>query len=76
MIIRKKQTRLVYCNQCGQVINGDGKHTDYLEVNKAWGYFSEKDLKIHSFDLCETCYDQMIRGFKIPIDIKNNNEAI
>ncbi len=76
MILRKKQKPLICCNQCGQVINQKGSHNDFLQINKAWGYFSNKDLTIHSFNLCETCYDHLVQDFKIPVYSKNNNEAI
>lgn len=65
------------CNHCGQVIKDDGPiYEDFLKVEKKWGYFSDKDLEIHTFYLCECCYDQIIKNFKIPVAIKNNNEAI
>ena len=33
-----------------------------------WGYFSEKDGERHHFDLCESCYDDLVSSFKIPVD--------
>lgn len=66
----------IYCNQCGQVILSNNEHVDYLKVSKSWGYFSNKDLQIHTFYICESCYDNLIKNFVIPINIKNNNEAI
>jgi len=41
-----------------------------------WGYFSEKDGERHSFDLCEDCYDAMIKNFKIPICIEKRTELM
>lgn len=59
----------VYCNCCGQVINETGSmKEDYLQVRKAWSYFSSKDLTGHSFNMCEVCYDNMIASFKIPVE--------
>ena len=34
------------------------------------GYFSEKDGERHSFDLCESCYDDLLRTFRIPAEIE------
>lgn len=51
----------VFCNKCGTQIAGD-----YLQVNKEWGYFSDKDTEIHRFALCEKCYDEMIKTFTTP----------
>ena len=41
-----------------------------------WGYFSEKDMEQHEFDLCEACYDKMIQAFTIPVDRKIENELL
>ena len=38
-----------------------------MHVCKDWGYFSEKDLVRHEFDMCEQCYDKMIGEFQIPV---------
>lgn len=67
---------VIKCNKCGQEIAHLERHEDYLKVNKSWGYFSDKDLQNHTFYLCETCYDHLIKDFVIPVEIKINNEAI
>ena len=41
---------------------------EVLEVEKRWGYFSEKDGQTDRFDLCEACYDEWVDGFLIPIE--------
>ena len=58
----------IYCNQCGKKLEKCGKVSteDFLHVEKDWGYFSKKDTKMHSFVLCEECYDKMISRFVIP----------
>ena len=55
----------VVCNKCGREIPLE--HTDYFHAEKVWGYFSEKDGRQDSFDLCETCYDKMIAEFAVKI---------
>jgi [ribosomal protein S18]-alanine N-acetyltransferase len=55
------------CNKCGKDIVG---HDDYLEVQKIWGYYSNKDFDTHSFVLCEECYDELVSSFKIPASIE------
>ncbi|MEE1315472.1 MAG: hypothetical protein UHS49_06910 [Faecalimonas sp.] len=63
----------IICNQCGKEIevrNGVLQE-DVLRVEKRWGYFSEKDNELHSFDLCEACYDALVAGFQIPIEKEN-----
>lgn len=59
----------VKCNCCGKEIASDkyGYTSDYLSVNKRWGYNSSFDNEIHSFDICEECYKNIISNFKIPI---------
>lgn len=58
----------VYCNKCGKLIfdHDTKKKSDYLSLTKEWGYFSNKDMEIHNFDLCEACYDAFIESFKYP----------
>ncbi len=55
------------CNCCGRVMKVENGiimegcfHVDY-----PWGYFSKKDGIMHSFDLCEECYDKWIDGLTI-----------
>lgn len=58
----------VYCNKCGREIITSGEdQEDYLEVAKRWGYFSNKDLVGQAFNLCESCYDQFVANFKVPV---------
>lgn len=65
----KKKLKSVICNCCGRELNMNGCHVSegVLRVRKDWGFFSEKDLKRHEFDLCEKCYDNMIETFQIPV---------
>lgn len=73
----KIKDNIIYCNCCGNIIDDVRfPKKDYLKVEKAWGYFSEKDLEIHEFYLCEECYNNIISKFKVPPSIKNNNEPI
>lgn len=68
----------VICNKCGRkmkIVNGI-LHEDGLFVVKDWGYFSEKDLQIHKFNLCEACYDNMIRDFAVPIEVSQKEAAL
>lgn len=60
----------IKCNCCGQTIKKIDKvplHEDYLHIEKKWNYFSSKDLQIHNFDICESCYDKWCSTFMIPI---------
>lgn len=55
------------CNGCGrplQVENGILRE-DVFEGKKQWGYFSGRDGEMHSFLLCEECYNDMIQKFAV-----------
>ncbi len=60
------------CNGCGRKLkrsnNSDILLEDVFMAEKAWGYFSKKDMTRHRFILCEECYDELIAGFAVPPD--------
>lgn len=72
------QLETVVCNCCGKkIVVLDGVVREgVLSVNHPWDFFSEKDGEVHHFDLCEDCYDAMIREFKIPVDIEEQLEYL
>ena len=55
----------VICNCCGREIPCET--ADYFHGEKTWGYFSEKDGRKDSLDLCEMCYDKLTETFKIKL---------
>lgn len=62
-----KEVEKIICNKCGKeipVLRGVPQE-DILEVEKRWGYFSNKDNRVDQFDLCEDCYDEFIKSFRI-----------
>lgn len=72
---RTEETKVIdkiICNRCGKeiAVSGSVPESDTLFVEKRWGYFSDKDNEVHSFDLCEACYDEWIAGFRIPVERK------
>ena len=64
-----KDINKIFCNKCGKEIamNHGRLEEDVLSVDKRWGYFSNKDNQVDSFDLCEKCYDEFVATFTIPI---------
>lgn len=73
----KTQEKII-CNCCKKVIleqNGIPK-AEYLHVEKQWGYFSGKDGEKQEFDLCEECYDMLVRSFQIPVKSQEVTELI
>ena len=68
----------IYCNKCGKKIlleKGIVKEGAF-SIDYGWGYFSRKDGQNHSLDLCEDCYDELIKSFKLPINIVERNEIV
>lgn len=68
----------VICNCCGKEItveNGIIKEgVMSAEIN--WGYFSNNDGENHKFDLCESCYWEIIKNFKIPVEKGSYTEML
>ncbi len=64
-----KEVGKIFCNKCGReiAVHQGRPEEDVLEVEKRWGYFSDKDNRVDSFDLCEKCYDEFVATFSIPI---------
>ncbi len=67
-----KEIETIVCNKCGKEIRVKSgiPSEDILQVEKRWGYFSDKDNEEHTFDLCEACYDELVAGFQIPVDVE------
>ncbi len=63
-----ERMRDMYCNACGRELKMEHGMLleDAFEARKQWGYFSKKDTQMHSFVLCEKCYDQMVERFVCP----------
>lgn len=66
----------MYCNACGRELKMEQGllMEDAFEAKKQWGYFSEKDTQIHSFVLCEKCYDKMVQNFVYPPEVSDVTE--
>lgn len=65
-----RREQKIICNKCGKEINMEKGmyYQDVLFVEKRWGYFSEKDNEVHTFDICESCYDEWTSTFLIPVE--------
>lgn len=68
----------VICNRCGKklVVKDGILREGAARFDHAWDFFSEKDGEIHHWDLCEECYDQLIREFRIAPEIEEQLEFI
>lgn len=68
-----KEENEMKCNVCGQLLKDK---SDYIEIKKEWGYFSDKDTQIHEFRICEKCYDRIVKQFEIPPRVTEKNEIL
>lgn len=74
----KKTLEKVVCNQCGRELKLENGivQEGVFKGEPHWGYFSDKDGEKHSFDLCEKCYDRLIRGFLVPVAVEDETELL
>lgn len=74
----QKMLTAVICNGCGRELRvEDGVLREgCFEGKQSFGYFSTMDGERHSFDLCEDCYQKMIRQFAIPVEREENTELL
>ncbi len=71
-----KEKESIVCNVCGRKIKMDNGilKEDIFEGRKQWGFFSNKDSVLHSFYICEPCYDKIASSFLIPPKITEMTE--
>ena len=49
---------------------------DAFEATKEWGYFSKKDMEVHSFNLCEECYEELIESLRFQFKLEKSGSFI
>ena len=66
------------CNCCGRELRTENGILveDAFVASKEWGYFSKKDLQVHSFVLCEECCDKIAQSFRIPVTVTEKREVM
>lgn len=66
------KTDCVICDACGMEIkrNKYNEYDDFFHIEKIWGYHSQKDGRNDSYDICEKCYDKMLKAIGIEPDSK------
>ena len=74
----RHQLELVVCNQCGRklLVENHILREGVCSIRESWGYFSDKDGEIHCIDLCEKCYDEWVRGFRVPVERQEETELL
>jgi ribosomal-protein-alanine N-acetyltransferase len=64
------------CNGCGRSLEVEHGilREDVFEGKKQWGYFSKRDGEIHSFLLCQECYEKVIKNFAVAPEVTEVTE--
>lgn len=73
-----KKGKQLFCNVCGKELKVERGilKEGVFEAVKEWGFFSTRDLEVHHFDMCETCYDKMVESFAIPVTVTKTKEVL
>ena len=68
----------IKCNICTKEIELEQEiiKEGCFSVDYSWGYFSSRDGMRHQFDLCEACYDKLVKEFTIPVTETENTEML
>ncbi len=68
--IEKRQVEVIkdiLCNACKKSCTAtSGFGFSYATLSAKWGYSSKKDMENHLSHICEDCYDKIVKNFKIP----------
>ncbi|MDE6313708.1 MAG: hypothetical protein K2M46_08855 [Lachnospiraceae bacterium] len=68
----------IWCNCCGKELKLENEivKEGVFSGDINWSFFSGKDGEHHSFDLCENCYDRIVKEFKLPVSVRENTELV
>ena len=74
----KKTLEKVVCNRCGRELKLENGivQEGVFQGEARFGYFSGRDGENHYFDLCEECYEHLIRSFQIPVTVEEETELL
>lgn len=72
------ELKKIVCNNCGKNITVKNSIVEegVFFADFKWGFFSKKDEREDSFDLCEKCYDEITEKFLYKINTKNYTELL
>ncbi len=68
----------IICNKCGRELPEEAGvlREGVCTVEVDWGYFSHKDGENHRFHLCEACYDELVKSFRVPVRVRHRTELM
>ena len=65
MVPQQKEIKVI-CNACGKEINSSVDASGLsVQLFTMFGFGSPKDGETHFADICEACYDEYIKSWKI-----------
>jgi hypothetical protein len=67
-VVTKEVVSKMVCNKC--LKETDTEFGSISEFRYKFGYGSKRDCELHEFHLCDDCYDEIIKTFKIKPDIE------
>jgi len=66
-------TKDIVCNICGTSCKASpGYGFSYATLKAHWGYCSNRDGQVHEAHICNSCFDVMIKKFKISSLVTEN----
>ena len=72
--IRETFLKGAYEQELKNQVQGILRKEGIFSAENIWGYFSDKDMEVHSLDLCESCYDSWVSGFAVPVEVQEATE--
>lgn len=68
--VQERKLMQVVCNKCGRSLKVEGGclKEGGVSITVPFGYFSRRDGITHHFDLCEDCYDSIIKEFAVSVE--------
>lgn len=77
-VYKEEKLEKIYCNKCGREIKVENEivKEGLFSVDYKWDYFSNKDGMKHSFDICEQCYNEIVKDFKYPVNETEYTEML
>lgn len=72
------QLEKVVCNQCKKevICSGDILKEQFFSVRYSWGYFSGRDGETDEWDLCQDCYEKLVKSFQIACEVSEKTELM
>ena len=61
----------VTCDVCGISCIKGQCGPEYVRIDKIWGFDSNKDGEIHKAEICEECWDRIVRTMEIRVQVSH-----